>query len=190
MDSGLLPHISYDKAYRENRMNGALWVLDHPETFKELLEYVFHEKQDELSHKAAWVMEFVFLKRQSILYPHLDYFFENMPKVKKDQSVRPLANLCEKMCLDYYKKMKTDIRETLTEAHKLQMTECCFDWMITDQKVACQARAMTCLYYLGTEYDWIHPELEQILERNIPTGTAGYKNRGGKVLTQIRQNQK
>ncbi len=190
MDSGLLAQISYDKAYRANRMNGALWVLDHPETFKELLEYVFHEKQGELSHKAAWVMEFVFLKDPSLLYPHLDYFFENIPNVKKDQSVRPLANLCEKLCLSYYKKKDLKLKAVLNEAHKLQMTECCFDWMITDQKVACQARAMTCLYFLGTEYDWIHPELEQILERTIHTGTAGYKNRGGKILAKMRQSRK
>ncbi|MDC8003700.1 adenylosuccinate lyase [Aureisphaera galaxeae] len=187
MDSGLLEQISYEKAYRENRMNGALWVLDHPETFRELLDYVFNDKQDELSHKAAWVMEFVFLKQPPILFPHLDYFFESIPKVKKDQSVRPLANLCEKLCLDYYKKRNPELRKLLTEEHKLQMTEFCFDWMITDQKVACQARAMICLYYLGTEYDWIHPELEQIIERNIHTGSAGYKNRGGKILAKIRR---
>ncbi|MBX2829046.1 MAG: adenylosuccinate lyase [Flavobacteriaceae bacterium] len=188
MESGLLEHISYAKAYRENRMNGALWVLDHPETFRELLEYVFNDKQDELSHKAAWVMEFVFLKQPSLLYPHFDYYFESISKVKKDQSVRPLANLCEKICLAYYKKRDPQIKEVLSPTHKEQMIETCFDWMITDQKVACQARAMTCLYYLGTEYDWIHPELEQIIERNIPMGSAGYKNRGSKILAKIRKN--
>jgi len=187
LPSELFQHINYDKAYRANRMNGAQWVLAHPETFPELLDYCFEEAQSDLSHKACWVLEFVCLEKLELLYPHLDNFFEHMPLVKKDSSVRPLANLCEKMCIRYYKKFDPILREALTETHKTIMTECCFDWMISDQKVACQARAMTCLYYSGTEHEWIHPELQQIIELNIHQGSAGYKNRGMKTIEAIKK---
>ena len=122
-----------------------------------------------------------------LLYPHFDYFFEMLPKAKLDQVVRPLAHICERLCLAYYKRRYPEVRSKLSEAHKLTMTECSFDWLITDQKVACQVRAMTCLYYLGTEFDWIHPELKQILEDNIHKGSAGYKSRAKKTLEQIRK---
>ena len=65
------------------------------------------------------------------------------------------------------------------------MTECCFDWLITDKKIACQARAMTALFHLGTEFEWIHPELQQIIEQNIHLGSAGYKARGKNTIKQI-----
>ena len=65
------------------------------------------------------------------------------------------------------------------------MAECCFDWLISDQKVACQVRAMTSLYYLGTEFNWIHPELKTIIEQNIHQGSAGYKARGKKIIQLI-----
>ncbi len=184
--SGLFEQLSYEKAYRENRLGGALWVIDHPETFPELLTYSF--KHDEkISFKALWVLEFVCKEDLSMLYPHLDSFFENLPGAYKDQSVRPLSHICEMLVLRYYKKKDPALREAFSEKHKEIMTECCFDWMITDQKIACQARAMLCLYYLGTEFDWIHPELVQILERNIHTGSPGYKSRGRKILEKIRK---
>ena len=65
------------------------------------------------------------------------------------------------------------------------MTECCFDWMITQQKVACKVRAMTALSHLGTEFPWILDELEPMIKENIPDSSAGFQSRGKKVLNQI-----
>jgi hypothetical protein len=167
-------------------MGAANWILAHPETIPEVLELCFGEDK-ELSYKAAWAFEFVFIEDPTLLHPHFEYFFGMLPKAKLDQVVRPLAHICERLCIGYYKKLDPKIRATLSEAHKLVMTECCFDWLITDQKVACQVRAMTCLFYLGTESDWIHTELKQILEANLFKGSAGYKSRAKKTLEQIRK---
>jgi len=65
------------------------------------------------------------------------------------------------------------------------MTECCFDWLIINQKVANQAYAMSSLYYLGTEFDWVHPELSILLKQNIPLKSAAYKARGRMTLVKI-----
>lgn len=183
--SELFAQINYDKAYRKNRLSAAHWVLAHPETFGELLGYCFTEDQGDLSHKATWAMEFVCLEDLSMLFPHLDVFFGNLSRVKKDQSLRPLAHMCELLSIQYYHKKNPQLLTILSEKHKTIMTECAFDWLITDQKVACQVRAMTALYYLGTEFDWIHPELEQIIQQNIHHGSAGYKARGRNTLEKI-----
>lgn len=187
MSSELYAHINYAKAYRKNRLEAAQWVLAHPETFPELLEYCFAESQDDLSHKAAWVLEFVCLDDLSLLYPHFDFFFEKLPSIKKDQSLRPMAHLCELLVIQYYKKKDPDVATLFSEKHKTVMMECSFDWLITDQKVACQVRAMTALYYLGTEFDWIHSELQQIIQQNIHSGSAAYKARGRHTLASIRR---
>ncbi len=173
--------LDYGKAYRANRMGAAQWVLEHPETFQELLQIGF-ENHPELSHRAWWAFEFVCLEKLELLYPHFDYFFERLSTVEGDGSVRPLAHIGEVIVLKNYKSKSSVLQKIFQKRHKEQLTEVCFDWLISDQKVACQARAMLCLYFLGTEIDWIHPELRSILERSIPTGSAGYKNRGGKIL--------
>ena len=61
----------------------------------------------------------------------------------------------------------------------------CFDWLISEQKVAPQAYAMTSLYYLGQRFPWIHEELKQVLEQNYADGSAGYQARARKVLQKL-----
>ena len=60
--------INFDKAYRENRMNAAQWVLKNPDVFSELLVFAF-KNDKEISHKANWVLEFVCLENIALLYP-------------------------------------------------------------------------------------------------------------------------
>ena len=184
-DSGLLRQITYDKAYRSNRLNAAHWVLQHPETIPELLNYCFGNDK-KLATKASWTLEFVCREDITLLYPHLNIFIANLPKAEGDGAVRAVALICELLAIEYYKKKNTNLIDILTKEHKAMMTECCFDWMISNQKVACQARAMLVLYFLGTETDWIHSELHAILTKDLPTGSAGYKSRGGKILERIR----
>ncbi|MDT0554721.1 hypothetical protein [Patiriisocius hiemis] len=183
-NSALYKHISYDKAYRKNRLNAANWVLENPETIKELLQYCFHEDQT-LATKATWVLEFVFRKNIKELYPFLNYIFKNLSTAKSDGQLRSLGLFCEMITIAYYKEKEAGILKLLKPNHKKIITECCFDWMITNQKVACQARAMTALQFLGTEYDWIHPELQQIIIQNMSSGSAGYKARGKQTLAYI-----
>lgn len=176
--------LTYTDAARKNRLQAALWVLKHPETFEELLQFAF-KNDPEISHKANWVLEFVCLEKLELLFPHLDYFFEKLPSVKEDSSVRPLAHICELLCIQYYKEKESAFQKYFSEKHKETLIEVCFDWLITQQKVACEVRAMTCLYELGTEKDWIHPELKTVLEQNIHSSSAGYKSRGRKILQKL-----
>ena len=67
------------------------------------------------------------------------------------------------------------------------MLACCFDWLITNQKVAAEAYAMETLYLLGTEIDWIHSELVIIIEQHINTKTAAYKARGRITIEKIKK---
>ena len=182
----LLEHISFHRPTRAIRNRSANWVISHPESFLELLDYAFKKDKD-YSHKANWVLEIVCLNQLDLLIPHLNYFFEELPKVTDDSSVRPLSHICELLAVAYYKKRVPSIRAAFKESHKEKMIDCCFDWLITHQKVACEVRAMTCLYYIGTEHSWIHPELQMILETKIPNGSAGYQSRRKKTLNDIQR---
>lgn len=187
MNSELHHQLNFKKAYRKQRLNAAHWVLAHPDTFRELLAYCFDLSEDEIAHKANWVLEFVLLKKMPLLYPHLDFFFTELSKIKKHQSLRPLSHICEIITISYYKDENIQLQKVFNSNNKEKMIQCCFDWLITDQKIACQVRAMTALYYLGTEFTWIHPELSEIIESNILSDSAGYKARGKKILKNIKR---
>jgi hypothetical protein len=119
------------------------------------------------------------------LLPHLDYFFKNLSNIKHHSALRTVAKVCELLAIQYYKTRNTLVINSLKENHKEIMTECCFDWLITDKKVACQAHAMLSLYFLGTQINWIHPALKSILIENIPHQSAGYKARARNILKEI-----
>ncbi|NND88617.1 MAG: adenylosuccinate lyase, partial [Flavobacteriaceae bacterium] len=146
--------------------------------------YCFHDDQT-LATKATWVFEFVCRKNLSLIYPYLDHIFKHLPEVKADGALRSMGLMCELITIAYYKEKDQALKEQFTSTHKDIMIEQCFDWLITQQKVACQVRAMTSLFYLGTEREWIHDELRQLLDRGIPTGSPGYQARAKTVLKQI-----
>lgn len=180
----LYEKLNYAKAYRQTRLDIADWVLTRPQSINELLEYCF-KTEDSISYKAAWILEFVCLEKLELLYEHLDYFFENLPKVKRDQALRPMAKICKMITKAYYKKKDKALLKVLKPEHKEIITELCFDWLITNKKVACEVYAMDTLYYLGTEIDWIHSELKTIIETNIHQKSPGYKAHGKQILALI-----
>ena len=91
------------------------------------------------------------------------------------------------LAIQYYKKKNIEVIKLVDQKHKEIITECCFDWLITNQKVACQAFSMHTLFLIGTEIEWIHHELKTILEQNIYNKSAGYKAQGRQILDKIQK---
>ena len=171
---------------RENRIYYANAVIGNPELLTTVLEILF-DINNKLSCKAGWLLEFVAREDLNALIPVLDDFTENMHKVHFDSAVRPVAKLCEYLALAYYDKDDNPIKAHLKPIHRERIIALCFDYLITDQKIAAQAYSMTVLFLFGKDYDWINPELIQILERNYSSGSAGYKVRASKVLNRLKK---
>ena len=180
----LYKKLNYTTALREHRGAAADWVMQNPGSFKFLFELILKE-DSEVSHKAAWVLEFVCIRNMELLLPHLKDFLEIIPQVKKNQAKRPLAKLAELLCLAYYKKKDPQVLNNLRLEYRKAITEQCFDWLINEEKVACKAYSIQSLYWLGTEFDWIHPELEIILADGYSKHTAAFKARAREFLSKI-----
>ncbi|BAO76845.1 hypothetical protein [Winogradskyella sp. PG-2] len=170
----------------EKRLFYANMVIDNPKLIHPLLEILF-EVDDKVSCRAAWVFEFMCSNTLEAIIPYLDTFTENMSKVHLDPAVRPVAKICELLTKVYYGKEASKIKQALTPVHKEHMIEACFDWMINDEKIAPKAYSMNSLYLLGTEYDWIHPELAIILERDFQMQSSGFKARARHILKKIKR---
>lgn len=175
------------KAYRKDREKLAHLVLEDTSSFKQLLKCCF--KFDEaISYKAAWVLEIVCLKKIALLIPYFSYFLENLPKIHQHQAVRPLAKICEAIATQYYSKEMSSLKCALKKKHREQLTEICFDWLISNQKVAAKAYAMQTLWLLGNEFKWIHPELKIILEKDFSQQQPAFQARARHILKVLKTN--
>ncbi len=182
----LYKELDYVNHSRENRKKYALIVISNPNLIPEILDILF-TVNDKISCRAAWLLEFVARENLDSILPYLDRFTENMQAVYQDSAVRPVAKICEYLVEAYYHKLPNHTKDYLKPEHKERIIELSFDYMITNQKVAAKAYSMNTLFLLGKEYDWIHPELTMILERDFNSGTAAFKARARHLIKKLKK---
>jgi hypothetical protein len=173
-----------ENAKRIHRLRIANIVIKNPELFKPLLEIVF-DVDNKLSIKAAWTLEFVCAKKLDWLLPHLNYFTQNIDKIKFDSAVRPIAKICQFLANSYASKNNSTIKLKINSTHIKRIIETGFDWLIGNQKVAVKAYTMETLFLFGKNNNWVHQELQLVIEQNIMKESAAYKARGKKILSWI-----
>lgn len=182
----LYKELNYVNHSREKRLYYANLVINNPDLVPKLLEILFMV-DDKISPRAAWVFEFMCSENLEAIIPFLDLFTENMHKVHLDSAVRPVAKVCEYLAKAYYSKNDNKIKHNLLPKHKEKIIEVCFDYMINDEKIAPKAYSMNTLFLFGRDYDWIHPELVLILERDFQMQSSGFKARAKHILKKVKK---
>lgn len=180
----LYKELNYVDATREKRQFYAQMVFKNPELIPNLLDILFMV-DDKISCRAAWVLEFVCNDNLELILPYLDTFTEQIHKVNLDSAVRPVAKICELLTSAFYDKNENTFKTALLTKHLEKIIEVCFDIMIRDEKIAPKAYAMNTLFLLGKDFDWIHPELKMILERDFQKQSAGYKARAKHIFKKL-----
>ncbi len=165
------------------RKEATTYFFKQPSLTPLILEIAF-TVDSKISTRATWLLEFMTREHITFILPYLDLFCKNMKHVYQDASVRPIAKICEHLIEAYYKE-NSEVKKHLTASYKEQITELCFDYLISNQKVAAKAYSMNVLFLLGKETDWIHPALKQILQRDINTESAAFKARAKQILKKI-----
>jgi hypothetical protein len=183
MSSDLKSKLDYVNAYRENRLKTAQEILENKDLFEELVSICFLTS-DKNNHKACWILEFVCYEELNWLQPHLDFFCENLKYLKEESSLRPIAKVVQLLVKSHYKKGENSI--VLSENNLQNCIESSFVWLINDCKVATKAYSIRTLYVLGNYYDWIHPELKIILDKDYANHSAAYKAVAREVLKKIK----
>lgn len=182
MFSLLQEKLEYVSAYRENRLKCAQDILENPSLFEELVSICF-SPENKNNHKACWILEFVSYEELIWLQPHLDFFCSNLKVLKAESSLRPIAKVVQLLVKSHYKKNENSI--SLSEENLQDCIEVSFDWLISDVKVATKAYSIRTLYVLGNYYNWIHPELQVILNKDYGDHSAAYKAVAREVLKKI-----
>ncbi len=181
----LYEELNYVNHSREKRLIYANLMIEKPYLIPKLMGILFLV-DDKISPRAAWVLEFMCGENLDAIIPYLDLFIEHMHTVHLDPAVRPVAKICEYLITAYYSKESNNIKTHLLPKHLEKITETCFDWMINDEKVAPKAYGMNCLYLLGKDYDWIHPELVTILQRDYHSQSAAFKARSRHIFKKLK----
>ena len=83
----------------------------------------------------------------------------------------------------HYRKEENGI--VFSEENLQNCIETSFEWLINDVKVATKAYSIRTLYILGNHYDWIHPELQIILNKDFGNHSAAYQAVAKEVLKKI-----
>jgi hypothetical protein len=181
----LYEELNFVSHSRENRLKYANLIIANPGLYPKLLDILFMV-DDKISCRAGWIFEFACRENLEAAIPFLDQFTSNLEKVHLDSAVRPVAKICEYLVMAYYAKRDNAIKLALTPEYQEHIIAACFDWMINDEKIAPKAYSMNCLFLLGRDHDWIHPELELILERDFQMQSSGFKARARQVITKIK----
>jgi len=177
-------------AKRENRKKVTGIVLEQPHLFPHLVAVTF-AVDTKTSIKAAWVLEWICTHHGlDLLLPQLDFFTQNISKLRFDSAIRPCAKICERLAIVYTSTTQNNTKELLKKVHIDTIITTGFDWLLTPQKIAVRAYTMNTLYLFGKQkqYSWIHPELTHLIQTKIIHESAGCKARGRKILELIAKN--
>lgn len=176
----LRQRISNSTAHRPIRDELSGEVFDNSSLFHELMEMALDLK-DKNHYKACWTLELVLEKEIDWLGEYLSRFCKTLPLYKHEGAVRSVS----KICLFSVKNHSKRRNGFLSPAQLQQITETCFDWLITDTKVASKAYAMRTLYLIGKNEDWVYPELQVLLQQGFHEHSPAYKAAAKEILQKI-----
>jgi hypothetical protein len=178
MDLALYQRIEKSSAHTKNRIDNGTFVVQNPHLLKDLVTFCFNIN-DKLHIRACCILEKALDIQLDLCFPYLDLVCINLHKLKNDSAIRSISRFVLFLIQDNTKK------KYLTENQLEKITEVCFDWLISDIRIAPKVHAIYTLYELGKTQDWIYPELKIILEQDAAKHSAGYKVAAREILKKI-----
>lgn len=180
MSADFIVSIENSTAHRASRDFNSNLVFGEPALLVDLMQMALNPS-NKYHYKACWVLELIMERHIEWLEPHKINFFKALPLFTHDGALRSVSKIGL-----FAAKKHLQNREFLCDGTIKILTESCFDWLISDQKVATKAYAMRTLFELGKLNDWIYPELKVILAQDAAFHSAAYKAAGKDILRRIR----
>lgn len=178
MNTDLYQRIKNSSANTQNRIDNGTFILRNPHLVEELITFSF-QINDKLHIRACCILEKVFELQLDLSFPYLDSVCDKMGLLKNDSAIRSISRFIMLLVQDNSKK------NYLIENQLTKITETCFDWLISDIRIAPKVHAIYALFELGKTQDWIYPELKIILEHDYSHHSTGYKACARKILKKI-----
>lgn len=171
--SNFIQALENSTAHRPIRDKLSGEVINNPQLLPVLLEIAL-DINNKNHYKACWTLELVLEQNIHWLSAYLAVFCKRLPSFSNESALRSISKICLFSARHHIKSIKND-SVFLTENQSQQIIETCFDWLISDCKVATKAYAMRTLFELGKLYPWIYPELKEILSKDYANHSPAYQ---------------
>ncbi|MEO1050408.1 MAG: hypothetical protein AAFX87_07270 [Bacteroidota bacterium] len=149
------------------------YVGDDNERLEELLGFFIADNY-RLSQRAAWPFGICAERYPNLILPHLDGIVENLKKTVHDAVKRNTIRFLQFI----------DIPEHLLG----EIAEICFNYLgSAKEPIAVKVFSMTVIFNIVKKEPELKPELEFMIEEQMPYGSAGFKSRGKKILSALKK---
>ena len=158
----------------ENTAEVCLYIDDDPERFRELMD-CFLDPDQELARRAAWALGKILEDQPQLANVHLDDLVGvlHTPGLH-DAVVRATVRSLQFVVLD--------------EEYWGEIWDGCAQLLIAAKtSIAVKVFAMSTLYRLVEELPELKDELIFMIEEQFPFGSAGFRNRGEKILQALKR---
>lgn len=142
--------------------------------FADLMDIFFHSDY-RLNQRSAYVLNMCYDKQPRLVEPYISQLIQNLHNgglhdTVKRNTVRILQFI------------------TLPEELMGEAADICFHYLRSSKEpIAIKAFSMTVLANICHTYPELKNELQPLIEDMLPHGSAGIKNRGEKILSQLRE---
>ena len=177
MENHFFEKLNSTNARTENRNKLRDFILENPEFLVDLIAFGT-DLNNKNHYKAVWIIEMIAETKNQMLSPHINTICETISKYKNDSAIRGMSRVA------FF--LGTSKQITLAENQEEKLIEICLDWLIRDERVACKVYAMQTLCHFGEKHEWINDELKQIINRDYPNQSAGYKAAAREILKKIK----
>ncbi len=182
MNSDFYNLVKNSTAHTKSRTDNGNYVIDNPQFLEPLINMSFDIK-NKTHIRACNILEKVVDLQIDACVPYHNLIFNNLQLLQNDCAIRPIARLVMNLVLHGAKSSNY-----LTNNQLEKITEACFDWLISDIRMASKVYAMYTLAEIGKKQQWIFLELQQILSKDAAKQTVGYKAAAIGVLKKIAKN--
>lgn len=156
--------------YKDHVLFIAKTVNGDKELFAELMT-LFFSKDIRTCQRSSWVVAHCVDRNPSLAKPYLSKIVKNLYNDVSDATKRNSVRI-----LQFAEIPKKLWGETI---------EICFRYLMGNEAIAIKVFSMTVLYNLSLKIPEISIELKVVIEDQLPYGSAGFQNRGKKILAKL-----
>lgn len=170
-----MPSTPFREILNKNSKEVATYVIEsivaNPSRMEELMECFFDENL-RISHFASWPVGMIADRNPELIRPYLERMLLNLETPHHDAVIRNTFRTFQNI----------DVPEELEGL----AFEKAFEFLANPQNaIAIRVFAMTVCGNIALKYPELKHELVAVIEEQMPYGSAGFKNRGGKVLRSL-----
>lgn len=170
-----------DERSKEKRNKLVDFYIARPEGLPSLIDAMFTADYPHNFYQ-AWIWDGVIRKDPNTALPFLSSVFSRMGNADSEGVIRILAKTCE-IASSSPINPSDESAGSLSFSDKQLLIDACFAWLQGKHKVATRVFAITALWNLRKEEDWIEEALRNEVNRQLPASSAGFRNRALKILS-------